>query len=205
MDARQLRLASFRLFLVWVLLSTAAKVWGSWLIKAISPWLAYIIERAVPGFDAQLHLMALDSGAVLQLRAFAQGPIHLTGSFGLPPGATITTATHVGHAMIPPVLMLSLLAAWPLHAFTQYGRLLLVGGVAAFGLISLTTPLLLVGKLEMFFTELAERRGLTYDPSLFVDWSIFMEMGGRWLLPIVAAGGIILGLQLVRRLRELSR
>ena len=47
-----------------------------------------------------------------------------------------------------------------------------------------TTPFLLVGKIETLLQEYAFNARVVRDEPLYLDWMLFTESGGRWLLPI---------------------
>jgi hypothetical protein len=78
-------------------------------------------------------------------------------------------------------------------------RLLLIGlGLLTSALVVMATlPALLLGKLEISFQDIAESGSNPRAVPWFVDWMVFCEMGGRWLLGIAAAW---LCIQLQRRL-----
>ena len=192
MTGRELAWTGARLFIAWVVVSLAALHWGAELIRAIDPWLAFVVELALDGFDARIGLIQGEHDTQIQLLARAIEPIHISGPFGLPPGAEIRTSTHLSHAMIPLVLLLCFLIAWPAAGLKAWLMRGVLAVLVAFVLITATTPLLLAGKLEMFYVQLASQRGLSYSPGLLVDWTLFMEMGGRWLLPVLAAATILL-------------
>ncbi len=192
MTGRALAWTGARLFVAWVVVSLVALHGGAELIRAIEPWLAFVVELALNGYDARIGLIQEEQDIQIQLLARAIEPIHISGPFGLPPGAEIRTSTHLSHAMIPVVLLLCFLLAWPAAGLRSWLIRGTVAALMAFVLITATTPLLLAGKLEMFYVELASQRGLSYTPGLLVDWTLFMEMGGRWLLPILAAGIVLI-------------
>ncbi len=50
-----------------------------------------------------------------------------------------------------------------------------------------TVPVLLLGKLEISFQDIAETGQHPRPVPWFVEWMVFCEMGGRWLLAIAAA------------------
>lgn len=81
----------------------------------------------------------------------------------------------------------SILLVWPVQHWRQ--RLLLIGlGVLAAVLVIMATlPAQLLGKLEISFQDIAESGSNPRAVPWFVDWMVFCEMGGRWLLAIAIA------------------
>lgn len=111
----------------------------------------------------------------------------------LPPGGDIFSSTLAGHALQNAVLMLSLLAAWPMRRF--YGRLLLLLGAMPFLLLvqMLDTPLMLLGSVEDLMLA-----NIAPDSSSFlVYWMYFLDGGGRLALSIVAALATVASCRLV--------
>lgn len=187
MSGRELTFGALRLLLAWAVLSAVTLTWGEALVDAITPWLSWVAAQAMAGFDTQVALRPVKDEVQIMLDASALAPYVVAGDLTLPPGATMQAGTHVSHALIPPVLLFSLVLAWPAHGVVTWIARLLVAVMFSAILVSITTPLLLVGKLEMFLVGLAAEKGIYRPEGLLVDWTLFTEMGGRWLMPLLAA------------------
>lgn len=53
--------------------------------------------------------------------------------------------------------------------------------------LALTTPFHLVGLIELAVQKAAKANQFPRAAPLTLEWMIFLEGGGRWLLPVVAA------------------
>jgi len=99
------------------------------------------------------------------------------------PGGTFSSSTLAGHALQHALLMLSLLAAWPVRHFS--GRLLLLVSAVPFLLLMemLDTPLMLLGAIDDLILA-----NVAPDASSFlIYWMHFLDGGGRLALSIAAA------------------
>jgi hypothetical protein len=114
-------------------------------------------------------------------------PVYLNTSHFIPPGTELKTSAHLLHSFVPLVIEGSILAVWPVQHLRQ--RLLLIGlGLLTSALVVMATlPALLLGKLEISFQDIAESGSNPRAVPWFVDWMVFCEMGGRWLLAIAIA------------------
>lgn len=99
------------------------------------------------------------------------------------PGGNISSSTLAGHALQPPLLMLSLLAAWP--AASIFRRMALLAVAAPFLLLveMLDVPLVLLGSID----DLILANVAPGTSSFLVAWMYFMNGGGRLALSIAAA------------------
>ena len=62
-----------------------------------------------------------------------------------------------------------------------------LGLLTAVLVVMATLPAQLLGKLEISFQNIAVAGQNPRPVPLFLDWMVFCEVGGRWLLAIVAA------------------
>lgn len=103
----------------------------------------------------------------------------------LPPGVSINVSTLAAHAWVHPVLMLSLLAAWPGIAWRRKPLLLLIGLPFVFLAELLDVPLMLWGALEdLIYWQLDPAR---LAESLGSRIQHFLDGGGRYALSILLA------------------
>jgi hypothetical protein len=91
------------------------------------------------------------------------------------------------HSFVPLVIEGSILLVWPVQHWRQRVLLLGSGLLAAVLVVVATLPAQLLGKLEIAFQDLAESGSNPRVVPWFVDWMVFCELGGRWLLGIAAA------------------
>jgi len=101
----------------------------------------------------------------------------------LSPGGAISSSTLAGHALQDAVLMLSLLAAWPMR-YVYQRLLLLVGAMPSLLLIEmLDTPMMLLGSID----DLILANVAPDASSILVYWMHFLDGGGRLALSIAGA------------------
>ena len=104
-----------------------------------------------------------------------------------PKGTRIEGSGTLLHAMVPIVILFTILISWPAKIKKMLIQIVL-GIPFAFVIIALTTPLLLLAHVENVFQTAAENYIKTELPTPFLMWWVMlMEGGGVWLLPIVAA------------------
>jgi hypothetical protein len=101
----------------------------------------------------------------------------------LPPTSGISSSTLVGHALQHPLMILSLLAAWPASSNFQRVKLFLIAMPLLLLVEMLDVPLVLLGSIEdLMIANIAPD---TF--SFLVAWMNFMNGGGRLALSIFAA------------------
>jgi hypothetical protein len=116
----------------------------------------------------------------------------------LPPGLSVSSSTLTGHALQHPLLMLSLLAAWPAQHFSQRMVRLLISLPILLLLEMLDVPLVLLGSIEdVILANIANSTS-----SLLVVWMNFMNGGGRPALSIVAALAAIGGERILLKIQR---
>lgn len=99
------------------------------------------------------------------------------------PGGNISSSTLAGHALQHPLLMLSLLAAWPAPSISRRIALLAIALPFLLLVEMLDVPLVLLGSIDdLILANVAP--GTT---SFLVVWMHFMNGGGRLALSIAAA------------------
>jgi hypothetical protein len=163
-------------------------LFGRTLLEALLPLFRVVITLVQGDFAPTLDIAGVGGEMTVRMSAYTTRAIPLTADRLLLPGTPVNyTATSVLHALVPAVLLLTPLLAWPIGTWREgLSRGLL--GVPAFFLVMLTTtPLFLAGRFQMAIGDMARRYGGQLDDTWLVRWAIFTEMGGRWLVPILAA------------------
>jgi hypothetical protein len=163
-------------------------LFGRTLLEALLPLFRVVITLVQGDFAPTLDIAGVGGEMTVRMSAYTTRAIPLTADRLLLPGTPVNyTATSVLHALVPAVPLLTPLLAWPIGTWREgLSRGLL--GVPAFFLVMLTTtPLFLAGRFQMAIGDMARRYGGQLDDTWLVRWAIFTEMGGRWLVPILAA------------------
>ena len=105
----------------------------------------------------------------------------------LPPTSGISSSTLAGHALQHPLMMLSLLAAWPASNNFQRVNLFLIAVPLLLLVEMLDVPFVLLGSIEDLLIA-----NITPDTfSVWVAWMNFMNGGGRLALSIVGAFTVV--------------
>ncbi len=161
-------------------------------------WLAYrfeasLLDGLMPLFHAELHALMpefrieyLDwkidrNETVVAFTAMLTENRVLLGRV-LPPGVTISAATLATHAWVHPVLMLSLLAAWPGIPWKRKPLLLMLGLFFVLVAETLDIPLMLWGSVEdVLYWQIDPVR---VAESLGSRVQHFLDGGGRYALSI---------------------
>lgn len=178
---------ALRVALAWSLLTVAGMFGAAALIKLLVPFLTLINEILAGDYTPLLDLRTVDDEVQLTLTAYFNLPVYVHSGLTLQPGAKITAETGVLHCLVPLTLLFTALSAWP--APTPSARVRYLGGgmLMAFPVLALTIPIVLAGKVEMLLVGHAAQAGEVYPHTFLLDWMLFNESGGIWLIPLVGA------------------
>jgi len=140
---------------------------------------------------------------VLRMQPTLVRPAQLNAELAMPAGTRLRWfVTHVDHTLVPPLLFLMVLLGWPADSRAELRIRLLSALPMLLLILALTAPVQLVGQVQMVQAELAALAGEPRGEPPLVTLMVFMESGGRWLLPLVAG---ILCIALGRKLRGPSQ
>jgi len=176
-----------RIVLVGLLASAIVSLAGQWLAVAALPVMSLVSQALHPGFYASLDLQTV-APMTVRLTLTAVAPARV-GSFLLVPlGDSITAEAHLAHVLVPAVLPLIVAAAWPVRG--PRARVMVMLGSTAIGALAMCViaPLQLAGLVQSSFESFAEANGIAFEQTTVVSLLLFMESGGRWVLPLIAAG-----------------
>jgi len=190
-EAYRLRSAlrlSLRVLLTWAGLAVVLLFGGRVLLTAMLPLFNVFIDLMQPDFVPSLEIVPDADGWVVRLRPLIAKAIAVGPGTIIPPGARLDWfSTSVDHTLVPILLFLTALLSWPTTGTREWGLRVLTGLPALIVVLLLSAPILLIGRVQMWVTELAVRNGAVFQEPALVTFMIFMESGGRWLLPLVAA------------------
>ena len=194
MNNQQLMILAAKGIFVWLVLSIAGFFAGEKLITLLIPFYETVIESASEGYLANIHIETVEhkeNQIVLAATALKAKPI--TETRALPAGVTIESKITVVHALVPMVILFTIVFTWPAQSVLERFWLC-VAAIPALLLVSaLTGPLQLLGQLEIGFQNAAMNAGFIREQPLVLKWMLLTEGGGRWLIPAlagVACGGI---------------
>lgn len=194
MSPRELFTLTLKALLAWLVLSGLVWYFGGWLAKGLFPLLKAVIMTMTSEISPSLKLIPSTQALpddTIELSAWVLHPLYINASVGIPPGTELKASAHLLHALVPLVIEGSILLVWPVQRWQQLLVLMVFGLLTAVLVIMATLPAQLLGTLEISFQEVAMSGNHPRSVPWFVGWMVFCEMGGRWLLAIVAAGWCI--------------
>jgi hypothetical protein len=187
MERSELVKISLKILLVWTVLSVLAFVFREALGDFLLPFIKFGLFELTQDFSSGLKLQAKEGDYLILLSAWVLRPIPLFAGMTINPGAEMTAGTHLTHTLVPPVITLTLVIAWPCFSLLQRGIACGLGLLISLMIVTVTVPVLLLGNLEMMFQNLAADAGQVKPISFYLDAMIFLEGGGRWLIALVSA------------------
>lgn len=196
MSRAELLTLALKALLAWSVLSGFGWYFGEALGTGLLPWFEAIIYQVRPDYWPRLKLIQENHDFTIYMSATLLNPVPLGGTLWLKTGLEITAGTHVMHTLVPIVIELSILLVWPVNSWRERWILLSLGLVTSMLVVSATAPFVLLGNLEINLQLLADQANVNRPVPWTITWMIFNEMGGRWVLPIIAA---LLCVQLQRR------
>jgi hypothetical protein len=199
MNQRDLILLTLKGFLAWLLLSGLVWYFRAWLVQELFPLIEALIMTMMPEISPSLKLVRPASNSSIELSAWVLRPIYINARLMIPPGSELGSSTHLLHTLVPSVIEGTILLVWPVESWSQRLQLLGFGLLTAALVIVAILPAQLLGTMEVFFHDTAETGKNPRILPWFVDWMVFCEMGGQWLLAISATW---LCIQLQRGLRS---
>ena len=187
MKRRDLLCLILKGLLAWLVLSGLAWYAGAWLGQGLLPLIKAVIMTMTSEISPSLKLTPSDSYSTIELSAWVLKPIYINANQFIPPGTELKSSTHLLHNLVPLVIEGSILLVWPVKCWSQRWVLMAFGLLTATLVILVTLPVLLLGLLEISFQDVALSGKNPRLAPWFVDWMVFCELGGRWLLAIAAA------------------
>lgn len=166
--------------------STVAALVGPVVMGALLMPIALITDTLSEIYTAQVSWQPGTTDSVRIIAQLFEGPLPLA-PLGIHAGAEVKATIHLQHALLPVVLLYTVLGAWPQPDWRRRMMAMLLGVPGALLAVALTTPFLLAGKVEMLLQERSALAGIVRAEPAVLRWMLFTEGGGRWLLAIVLA------------------
>jgi hypothetical protein len=190
MNRHELISLSLKGLLAWLVLSGLVWYFGEWLVKGLFPLFEAVIMTISSEISPSLKMIKSAQSQFdysIELSAWVLRPVYLNAGQYIPPGTELKSSAHLLHALVPLVIELSILLVWPVQRWPQRLLLLALGLLTVVLVIMATLPAQLLSMLEISFQDIAMTGKNPRLVPWFVDWMVFCEMGGRWLLGIAAA------------------
>ncbi len=156
--------------------------------RAVVRWIC--ADYRIMGFDLVETRGELRFGLVA-----VSSHYQMVGGKLLPPGAMVTSSTLLGHSLQHPILIFSLLLAWP--GISAWRRIGLCICALPFLLLAecVDVPVVLGGNvLAAVVGQLAPE---TVSQSLTVQWIDFLGGGGRIVISLLAAAAALFAFRLI--------
>jgi hypothetical protein len=177
---------SLRAFLAWSLLSVAGFIFVRPIMAELSPMMESVIDSMQSDFTAQLSIVDVRGAPTITMSCTATRELRLPGGRIVPFLRSYQcAATDAVHALVPIVIFLVTVVSWPIGRRAEVMGRLLSSFVLLPCIVAATTPMLLLGLVNAVLNPASFSAGSQL--TVLLQPFVFMEMGGRWLLPLVAA------------------
>jgi hypothetical protein len=187
MPQRKWLITFYKGLAAWLFLSLSVWYFQAWLGKGLCLLSTFPLTLMTTEISPLVKLTQTGADYSLELSAWVLRPIPINADMTIPPGTELKSSTHLLHILVPVIIEWSVLLVWPVQRWTQ--RLLLIGTgiLSAVVLVLATLPATLLGLLEISFQQVAVLSTEPRPVPWFLDWMIFCELGGAWLLAIIGA------------------
>jgi len=185
-ESRAVSALLLRGLVAWALAIALGVLCGRGVVDTLRPAMETITEGLSEEY-APRYYWHEEQPDMLMLRADLLTPSAVTLASGVRRGQVVTTGTNLFHVLVPPVIVVALVACWPLRGWRQYATAAALAVPAATLSLLLTSPFLLAGKVEALLRAYAANTGLEREDSLVYQWMTMSEGGARWALPLLLA------------------
>lgn len=179
---------SLKALWVWLVLSGLGWYFQNAIGQTLLPIYEVIIRLLTPEFSSGLKIISQGHEQIIQLNLRLLRPFAISRQYAFPAGKEFQAGSHLIHALVPIIIELTVLLVWPVQTVKHRLILLALGFISVFPVSAAITPALLLGLIEINFQEAASSIGVSRPEPWILSWMLFCEGGGRWLLPLVAAG-----------------
>ncbi|MBI2799728.1 MAG: hypothetical protein HYX63_05485 [Gammaproteobacteria bacterium] len=176
-----------RLVVAWLVFATIGYVWGDAIVLRYLPLVERTIRIITPAYSAKVSLVPRAHGTQLLLDAHVLVPIPLGPGREIPFGESVPASADIAHVLVPLVLFFNALLAYPARQWRERMLSIVIGLPVSALLLALTAPFQLVGLIELAIQQASEADNVARAVPFVLKWMVFLEGGGRWVLPIAAA------------------
>ncbi|MEM8844039.1 MAG: hypothetical protein AAGB35_03260 [Pseudomonadota bacterium] len=177
-----------RVVIVWALLSIIFLIIGRYFIIAFLPYLTFLLDIFAYNYTNALTITNDGFSSLIQTKITTTAIIYVNAIAVAPPGIELVASTNLVHSLVPVVILYTILLSWPNVAPKELVYLLIVSIPIMLLILGVSVASILTSHIQAAFFEEAMRISDRFiDPPFVVNWAIFLESGGRWLLPIIGA------------------
>jgi hypothetical protein len=198
MSRQALLKALVRLALAWAMLTTLASVLGPQMLVSLRPALQWTVEQLLPGMITSISISPRpgeDGDVTMDLQAVR--PVPIAGDYVVTPFVKVQERINAGHDLVPAIILIAVLLAWPHRSLGQGLRGLACGLVVATVLVAWMGSVHFAGLYEISLQRVAASFHEAREVPFFLTQMLFFESGGQWLIALVSA--IAIGLGLMRK------
>jgi hypothetical protein len=179
---------------------------GPGLFRLIAPAIAAASDALTPLAVLRVGVAGTLPEARLEAEAVVTAPIDIGASAQLPPATRLgPVSISLVHALVPPAILLTGLLAWPCATRREALRRLALAIPAFLLVVLITVPPHLAGLLAAYVDAHRLAAGEPHTTLLLIESMIFLEAGGRWLVPLVVAAACIVAVRRTPRSRRPER
>lgn len=174
-----------RLSAIWLVLCVAGYFLGSQILRACLPLVDFVISAIQSDFAPSLDVVGARGTAELRMSAILLRDVPLDHTRYLETARHVDyTTMDVFHVLVPPVILLAVLCAWNVYTLKDLLIRVLSGALALPTVLAMTTALTLAGRFKMWLIEATASGPFPMQEDWLIQWVLFNELGGRWLIPI---------------------
>jgi hypothetical protein len=187
MESIALLRVSLRAVLAWSLLSVTGYVFVRPIITAFIPMMEFMIDTMQSDFWAHLSLIDVRGNLQILMSCTAIQPFfYPNGRFVARYSNVDCAYTDAVHALVPIIIFVVAVVGWPAGTRVEWRRRAIAALLLMPCVVALTTPITLMGLANMGRDPDAFNGTQGQLTALMQPFAV-MEMGGRWLVPLVAA------------------
>ena len=192
LDRNSLIKFSLRLFGSWAVVTIILVVFGNALISLFLPLFGNVIKVVYPNLEISMQLLEGSYGGTIQSSYLSTGLFQTPSGLEMPAGQKFTAGIDVLHALVPLAIYAIAWSLLPSRSVVVRALFTTFGIPLFFVVLVLSVPFLLIGHFEIFLYQVDKGQGASIEPGSLIDWMIFLEGGGLWLLPLFAVFQCIL-------------
>lgn len=187
-DPRFLRRYLLFVTVIWLGFSLLVMTYGVLLIKPSLFYFSQFAEFFASEFSITMHdsLLKGESIVIMVLKSKEQ-ILTNNGAVIMNPGMSTPVFAYTTNILVPIVILLSLILAWPYQSIKQYITALVIGLILAQLILLTTAPFQLLGIFENQLIDIAAKAGDNYHFSYWHYWQMFCDGGAVWMMSVLAA------------------
>ena len=191
MDAKILLQFSSRLFIYWLAISLLLFFYGRPVLESLLPVLSASFDYLTDSYNGLLLLGESDEKTkklIVQANVTLIKDVYIQGIPVAPTGYRLASATDFIHNLVPAVIFYTLILSWPMKFLWSRIIALVLSMPLMLLILVATIPTLLAGHIEAQLFQAAQNVAKKQlEEPLIMDWVVFIETGGRWLIPLILA------------------